>query len=116
MTHSDLLNGLFQYLDRLDYVVSVDLAGEQIRVRPSQRLMENGQPIPPELTLRIPAVEFEKAWPELERGGRILRPGIDPERAAFGLFDIHVSETIDSLKIPGSRGFIYRNGRFDPWD
>ncbi|MGO1768535.1 MAG: hypothetical protein ACTHZX_01170 [Microbacterium sp.] len=99
-------------------VVAVRFELGEIDMRPEPQIYESGRPAPEVLTLSIPRDIFEREYEGLREAAVDI--GLDipsdlPELAAFSLFDIHVEETINSLKEPGPHGFTYTGDGFVPY-
>lgn len=105
---------LYGWLESRDYVKSVDLSRQTVRVLPTPRMMENGAPEPAEIPVRISAESLDAAASDLSRGGAEIWPELDSMEAAFELFEVHLLESVNGLKIPGSDGFTYEAGTFIP--
>ena len=103
---------LFSWLEPRDYVKSVDLLRQKVVVLPAPRTMENGVQEPTEIPVWISTESLDAAAANLCRGGAEIWPELDPREAAFELFEVHLLESVNGMKVPGTEGFTYEAGTF----
>lgn len=107
---------LFSWLEPRDYVKSIDLPRQTVVILPAPRTMENGAPEPAEIPVWISTESLHSAAADLCRGGAEIWPELDPQEAAFELFEVHLLESVNGMKVPGSEGFTYEAGTFTARD